>query len=135
MSNYLNESSPIVTLFGGVSPGVFGAFELLIASTARVSGWLWVFYHAVGNVPLGLGGAEMELNIAEGGAGSEVVKMCNIGQSISAGTIKSGGYWQGYSFPWTFGTGLRLSAQVSDDNTLFAAQYRIKIRLWEKPFA
>ena len=135
MSNLPNESSAVVTLLSGTSPGAFGAFVPLILSTARLSGWLWIFYHGVGNVPLSLGGSEIELNIATGLAGFESVVMCNIGQTISSGNILPGGYWQGYSLPWTFDAGLRLSAQVSDDQTLFAAIYRIKIRLWEKPTA
>ena len=133
MSNYLNESSPVVAMTGGVAVGTFGAFFPLILSTVRESGWLWIFYHGVGAF-LSLGGAQIRLNIATGPAGLEVVKMCNIGQSSEGSVILPGGYWQGYSLPWTFASGLRLSAQVADDNTTFAAPYRIKIRLWERPF-
>ena len=133
MSNYLNEASPVTVVLGGVNPNVYGAFVELIASTARESGWLWIFYHAVGAF-LSFGGNQIKMNIATGGAGSEVVKQCAIGQSISSGSILPGGYWQGYSLPWTFGTGVRLSCQIADENTLFAASYRVKIRLWEKPF-
>jgi len=132
MSNLLNESSPVTVVLGGVNPNIFGAFVTLVPSTARTSGWLWIFYHAVGAF-LSLGGNQIKMNIATGAAGLEVVKQCAIGQSISSGSILPGGYWQGYSFPWTFGTGLRLSCQIADENTTFAASYRVKIRLWEKP--
>ncbi len=133
MSNYLNEASPVVAVTSGLAPNVFGAFVELFASTARTSGWLWIFYHGIGAF-LNLGGSQIKLNIATGPAGLEVVSMCNIGQSISSGSILPGGYWQGYSLPWTFGAGLRLSCQVTDENTTFAAPYRVKVRLWEKPF-
>jgi len=133
MSNYLNEASPVVSVIGGVAAGTFGAFFELIPSTVRESGWLWIFYHGVGAF-LSLGGKELRMNIATGAAGLESVVMCNVGQVIEAGVILPGGYWQGYSFPWTFASGLRLSAQVADDNTTFAANYRVKIRLWERPF-
>ena len=133
MSNYLNEASPVVAVTSGGAPNVYGAFFELFASTARESGWLWIFYHGIGAF-LSLGGNQIKMNIATGSAGSEVVKQCAIGQSISSGSILPGGYWQGYSLPWTFAAGLRLSCQIADENTLFAAPYRVKIRLWEKPF-
>lgn len=135
MSNYLSEASPIVTVLGGVNPNVFGAFFELIASTARVSGWLWIFYHGF-PAGAGFGGSNQKLNIATGSAGSEVVKMCKMGQhNTAAQQAAPGGYYHGYSLPWTFADGLRLSCQIADEDTLIAASYRVQIRLWEKPFA
>jgi hypothetical protein len=134
MSNYLNEASPIVTVISGVSPNVFGAFFELVASTVRVSGWLWILYHGF-PAGFGLGGQAQKLNIATGAAGLETVVMCKMGQHITSPFQNApGGYYHGYSLPWTFGTGVRLSAQIADEDTTVAESYRVKIRLWEKPF-
>jgi hypothetical protein len=133
MSNYLNEASPIVTVISGGLPNVFGAFVELIPSTARVSGWLWIFYHGFG---VALGAKHHFLNIATGSAGSEVVQMCKMGQHTT--TIfpnRPGGYYHGYSLPWTFGSSLRLSCQIANEETIGTATYKAKIRLWEKPTA
>jgi hypothetical protein len=135
MSNYLNEASPIVTVISGVAPNAFGAFFPLIDPTVRVSGWLWILYHGF-PAGFGLGGQHQMLNIATGAAGVETVVMCKMGQHITSPFQNApGGYYHGYSLPWTFADGLRLSCQIADEDTTVAESYRVKIRLWEKPFA
>lgn len=135
MSNLLNEASAIITAFSPGVIGVFGAKVELIPSTARKSGWIWVYYCTIPGPIFFTQAVIMKLNILKGAAGVETLEICHLPQACNSQVSPEGPYWQGQGFPWEFAAGIRLAVEVAGDANMtgFPATHLIQVRLIEKP--
>lgn len=133
MSNLLNEASPITTVLSSGTAFTFGARVELIPSTARKSGWIWIHYNTIPGPIFHSQGVLEWLNILEGPAGLETLKICKVPQGCNSAVSPEGPYWQGMGYPWEFNAGVRLACEVADENNTFPSIYQVQIRLIEKP--